>query len=135
MFLIWSNSQFSSTLTHVHLRKAKLLFFYVRYPSSSVLKSYFPDINFNKSNTAQLVKWFSNFREFYYMQMEKFAKQALAEGLISANEIKVTPESEIYKQLNQHYNRNNFITVINSVWFIILMSILIYFSHLNRCRA
>lgn len=52
----------SSTLTHVHLRKAKLMFFYTRYPSSSVLKSYFPDINFNKSNTAQLVKWFSNFR-------------------------------------------------------------------------
>jgi hypothetical protein len=45
------------------------------------------------------------------MQMEKFAKQAIAEGLTNASEIKVTPESEIYKQLNQHYNRNNFITV------------------------
>uniref|UniRef100_A0A915EHY9 Prospero domain-containing protein n=1 Tax=Ditylenchus dipsaci TaxID=166011 RepID=A0A915EHY9_9BILA len=58
------------TLTHVHLRKAKLMFFYTRYPSSAVLKSYFPDIHFNKNNTAQLVKWFSNFREFFYMQME-----------------------------------------------------------------
>ena len=52
----------SSTLTPMHLRKAKLMFFYVRYPSSAVLKMFFPDIKFNKNNTAQLVKWFSNFR-------------------------------------------------------------------------
>uniref|UniRef100_A0A182YF42 Uncharacterized protein n=1 Tax=Anopheles stephensi TaxID=30069 RepID=A0A182YF42_ANOST len=51
----------SSTLTPMHLRKAKLMFFWVRYPSSAVLKMYFPDIKFNKNNTAQLVKWFSNF--------------------------------------------------------------------------
>lgn len=50
------------TLSPVHLRKAKLMFFYVRYPSSNVLKTYFRDIKFNKNNTAQLVKWFSNFR-------------------------------------------------------------------------
>lgn len=101
----------SSTLTHVHLRKAKLMFFYTRYPSSAVLKSYFPDIQFNKSNTAQLVKWFSNFREFYYMQMEKFAKQALAEGLTEPEQLHVSTESEIFKTLNQHYNRNSFIPV------------------------
>lgn len=53
---------YSSTLTPMHLRKAKLMFFWVRYPSSAVLKMYFPDIKFNKNNTAQLVKWFSNFR-------------------------------------------------------------------------
>lgn len=52
----------SATLTPMHLRKAKLMFFWVRYPSSAVLKMYFPDIRFNKNNTAQLVKWFSNFR-------------------------------------------------------------------------
>jgi hypothetical protein len=56
------NEPFSSTLTPMHLRKAKLMFFWVRYPSSAVLKMYFPDIKFNKNNTAQLVKWFSNFR-------------------------------------------------------------------------
>ena len=49
-------------LTPIHLRKAKLMFFYTRYPQSSVLKAYFPDVLFNKSITAQLVKWFSNFR-------------------------------------------------------------------------
>ena len=52
----------NSTLTPMHLRKAKLMFFWVRYPPSAILKMYFPDIKFNKNNTAQLVKWFSNFR-------------------------------------------------------------------------
>uniref|UniRef100_A0A1I7RZL3 Prospero domain-containing protein n=2 Tax=Bursaphelenchus xylophilus TaxID=6326 RepID=A0A1I7RZL3_BURXY len=99
----------STTLTHIHLRKAKLMFFYTRYPPSSVLKNYFPDIQFHKNNTAQLVKWFSNFREFYYMNMEKFAKQYLAEGITEPEQIKVTTESELFKILNVHYNKNNFI--------------------------
>jgi len=43
------------------------------------------------------------------MQMEKFAKQALAEGIRNKDEIFVAIDSEIYKQLNQHYNRNNII--------------------------
>jgi len=53
---------YMTVLTSLHLRKAKLMFFYTRYPSSSVLKVYFPDVRFNKLITAQLVKWFSNFR-------------------------------------------------------------------------
>uniref|UniRef100_A0A7I4YCJ8 Prospero domain-containing protein n=1 Tax=Haemonchus contortus TaxID=6289 RepID=A0A7I4YCJ8_HAECO len=61
---VYDNGQ-SSTLTPVHLRKAKLMFFYTRYPNSTLLKSYFPDVRFNKNNTAQLVKWFSNFRFVY----------------------------------------------------------------------
>ncbi|CAK5060267.1 unnamed protein product [Meloidogyne enterolobii] len=68
-------------LTHVHLRKAKLIFFYQRYPNFSVLEGYFQDVQFNEHNTAQLLNWFSNFREFYYMKMEKFAKQAIYEGI------------------------------------------------------
>uniref|UniRef100_A0A183BPK8 Prospero domain-containing protein n=1 Tax=Globodera pallida TaxID=36090 RepID=A0A183BPK8_GLOPA len=44
-----------TTLTHMHLRKAKLMFFYQRYPSSSLLKSYFPDVHFTKHNTAQVL--------------------------------------------------------------------------------
>lgn len=46
------------------------------------------------------------------MQMEKYAKQAIAEGIRNKDDIVVTTESEIYKQLNQHYNRNNIIQVI-----------------------
>lgn len=101
----------SSTLTPMHLRKAKLMFFWVRYPSSAVLKMYFPDIKFNKNNTAQLVKWFSNFREFYYIQMEKYARQSVSEGMKNVDDIHVSNDSEIYRVLNLHYNRNNHIEV------------------------
>merc|ERR1711981_983534 len=101
----------SSTLTPMHLRKAKLMFFWVRYPSSAILKMYFPDIKFNKNNTAQLVKWFSNFREFYYIQMEKYARQALSEGIKNPDDLRIALDSELYRVLNLHYNRNNHIEV------------------------
>ena len=52
----------SAQLSSMHLRKAKLMFFYTRYPSSALLKAFFPDVRFDKKTTAQLVKWFSNFR-------------------------------------------------------------------------
>ncbi|CAH8594072.1 unnamed protein product [Dicrocoelium dendriticum] len=97
----------TSTLTPVHLRKAKLMFFYTRYPNSTLIKLYFPDVKFYKNNTAQLVKWFSNFREFYYIQMEKFARVAISEGVRTPDEIHVTTESELYRALNLHYNRNH----------------------------
>nr|XP_018915224.1 PREDICTED: homeobox protein prospero isoform X2 [Bemisia tabaci]XP_018915231.1 PREDICTED: homeobox protein prospero isoform X2 [Bemisia tabaci] len=104
-------NHYSATLTPMHLRKAKLMFFWVRYPSSAVLKMYFPDIKFNKNNTAQLVKWFSNFREFYYIQMEKYARQAVSEGVKNADDLHVSGDCEIYRVLNLHYNRNNHIEV------------------------
>jgi len=103
----------SSTLTPMHLRKAKLMFFWTRYPSSAILKMYFPDIKFNKNNTAQLVKWFSNFREFFYIQMEKYARQALQEGVKDEQELLVNEDHELYRVLNVHYNRNNHIEVPN----------------------
>uniref|UniRef100_A0A0X3PAF8 Homeobox protein prospero n=1 Tax=Schistocephalus solidus TaxID=70667 RepID=A0A0X3PAF8_SCHSO len=49
-------------LNGIYLRKAKLMFLYARYPTSFNLKSYFPEVSFTRYNTAQLVKWFSNFR-------------------------------------------------------------------------
>ncbi|ESO85421.1 hypothetical protein LOTGIDRAFT_183824 [Lottia gigantea] len=101
-------------LSPMHLRKAKLMFFYVRYPSSSILKVYFPDIKFNKNNTAQLVKWFSNFREFFYIQMEKYARQALAEGCKHPEELHVSTDSELFRVLTLHYNRNNQLEVPDS---------------------
>uniref|UniRef100_A0A1B6CSD8 Homeobox protein prospero n=1 Tax=Clastoptera arizonana TaxID=38151 RepID=A0A1B6CSD8_9HEMI len=109
----------SSTLTPMHLRKAKLMFFWVRYPSSAVLKMYFPDIKFNKNNTAQLVKWFSNFREFYYIQMEKYARQAVSEGVKNAEDLHVSGDCEIYRVLNLHYNRNNHIEVPSNFRFVV----------------
>ena len=43
--------------------------------------------------------------------MEKYARTALAEGVKSSEEIRVTTESELYRVLNLHYNRNNHIEV------------------------
>ena len=51
------------------------------------------------------------FREFYYIQMEKYARQALAEGVKNAEDLVVTSDSELYRILNLHYNRNNQIEV------------------------
>ncbi|XP_041669017.1 prospero homeobox protein 2 [Cheilinus undulatus] len=94
-------------LTPSHLKKAKLMFFYTRYPSSNVLKTYFPDVKFNRCITSQLIKWFSNFREFYYIQMEKFARQAIVDGISDVKDITVSRDSELFRALNMHYNKAN----------------------------
>lgn len=45
--------------------------------------------------------------------MEKYARQALSEGLKTAEDLHVAGDSELYRVLNLHYNRNNHIEVIN----------------------
>ncbi|XP_019909694.2 prospero homeobox protein 2 [Esox lucius] len=94
-------------LTPNHLKKAKLMFFYTRYPSSNVLKTFFPDVKFNRCITSQLIKWFSNFREFYYIQMEKFARQAIVDGVNNVKDMSVSRDSELFRALNMHYNKAN----------------------------
>ncbi|CAG5928084.1 unnamed protein product [Menidia menidia] len=96
-----------------HLKKAKLMFFYTRYPSSLVLRMCFQDVQFTRCITSQLIKWFSNFREFYYIQMEKFARSAVLGGSpvlgVSADrpDLSVGRESELFRALNLHYNKAN----------------------------
>lgn len=51
------------------------------------------------------------FREFYYIQMEKYARQAVGEGVKVVEDIHIGLDSEIYRVLNLHYNRNNHIEV------------------------
>ncbi|XP_027895296.1 prospero homeobox protein 1-like [Xiphophorus couchianus] len=94
-------------LTTNHLKKAKLMFFYTRYPSSVVLRMCFHDVQFTRCITSQLIKWFSNFREFYYIQMEKFARSALLEGAADVRNLTVSRESELFRALNMHYNKAN----------------------------
>ncbi|XP_031177940.1 prospero homeobox protein 1-like [Sander lucioperca] len=94
-------------LTTHHLKKAKLMFFYTRYPSSLILKMCFHDVQFTRCITSQLIKWFSNFREFYYIQMEKFARNALLEGVADVRGLTVGRESDLFKALNMHYNKAN----------------------------
>ncbi|KAM3857379.1 prospero homeobox 3 [Diretmus argenteus] len=102
-------------LSPCHLKKAKLMFFYARYPSSNTLKTYFPDVKFNRCVTSQLIKWFSNFREFFYIQMERFARQAVREALTRDaapllgrdNQLRMGRDTELYRILNMHYNKSN----------------------------
>lgn len=42
---------------------------------------FFSTVQFNRCVTSQMIKWFSNFREFFYIQMERFARQAVREAL------------------------------------------------------
>ncbi|NXT29043.1 PROX2 protein, partial [Syrrhaptes paradoxus] len=99
--------QMQEALTPGHLKKAKLMFFFTRYPSSTLLKTYFLDVQFSRCITSQLIKWFSNFREFYYIQVEKFARQALLEGVTDAGALRVSRDSELFRTLNMHYNKGN----------------------------
>ena len=50
-------------------------------------------------------------REFYYIQMEKYARQALSEGIKNPDDLRIALDSELYRVLNLHYNRNNHIEV------------------------
>ena len=50
-------------------------------------------------------------REFFYIQMEKYARQALSEGVKSDQDLHIHEDSELYRVLNVHYNRNNHIEV------------------------
>ncbi|NXI49084.1 PROX2 protein, partial [Chloroceryle aenea] len=92
--------QMQEALTPGHLKKAKLMFFFTRYPSSTLLKTYFLDVQRTRCITSQLIKWFSNFREFYYIQVEKFARQALLEGVVDPGTLRVSRDSELFRALN-----------------------------------
>uniref|UniRef100_A0A673VKK7 Prospero homeobox 3 n=1 Tax=Salmo trutta TaxID=8032 RepID=A0A673VKK7_SALTR len=111
-FLFWKGER-ERGLSPCHLKKAKLMFFYARYPSSNTLKTYFPDVKFNRCVTSQLIKWFSNFREFFYIQMERFARQAARDGApCLGRDSRETPlrlgrDTELYRILNMHYNKSN----------------------------
>uniref|UniRef100_A0A8C7RHC2 Prospero domain-containing protein n=1 Tax=Oncorhynchus mykiss TaxID=8022 RepID=A0A8C7RHC2_ONCMY len=112
-FFFWRRSENKCGLTPCHLKKAKLMFFYARYPSSNTLKTYFPDVKFNRCVTSQLIKWFSNFREFFYIQMERFARQAARDGAPCLGRegreppLRLGRDTELYRILNMHYNKSN----------------------------
>lgn len=43
--------------------------------------------------------------------MEKYARQAVSEGVKNSDDLHVSGDCEIYRVLNLHYNRNNHIEV------------------------
>ncbi|KAM3179555.1 hypothetical protein ACTXT7_000290 [Hymenolepis weldensis] len=61
-----------------HLRKAKLMFLYTRYPNSAYLKFFFP---------------------------ERYVRTLIAEGVQSSECIRITPKHALYRTLIGHYNR------------------------------
>lgn len=63
-----------------------------------------------------MIKWFSNFREFYYIQMEKFARQAISEGVTNPKMLVVLRDSELFRALNMHYNKGNDFEVRPGTW-------------------
>ncbi|EMP25814.1 Prospero homeobox protein 1 [Chelonia mydas] len=126
----------SEGLTPGHLKKAKLMFFYTRYPSSGTLKTYFSDVKFNRCITSQLIKWFSNFREFFYIQMEKFSRQALSDGVLSVEMLTVTRDSELARVLNQHYNKANDYEIPSKFLEVSQITLREFFSAISRgCDA
>jgi len=50
-------------------------------------------------------------REFFYIQMEKYSRQALAEGVKNVSDLVVSTDCELFRVLVLHYNRNNQIEV------------------------
>ena len=48
--------------------------------------------------------------------MEKYSRQLLSEGVVNADDIHVSVDSELFRALNLHYNRNNHIEV-NKLFF------------------
>lgn len=49
--------------------------------------------------------------EFFYIQIEKYARQYLAEGVRKIEDLIITTDSDLYRVLNLHYNRSNQIEV------------------------
>ncbi|KAG1925896.1 prospero homeobox protein 1-like [Pimephales promelas] len=129
-----SESTIQEGLSPSHLKKAKLMFFYSRYPSSSMLKMYFSDVKFNRCITSQLIKWFSNFREFYYIQIEKFARQAINDDVVAADDIRVSCDSSLYKVLNMHYNKNNDFEVPERFLEVTQIALREFFNAIVACR-
>lgn len=52
--------------------------------------------------------------------MEKYARQAVSEGIKAVEDLQVGGDSEIYRVLNLHYNRNNHIEVRITIYLQIL---------------
>uniref|UniRef100_A0A670IHL6 Prospero homeobox 2 n=1 Tax=Podarcis muralis TaxID=64176 RepID=A0A670IHL6_PODMU len=98
-----------SFLYHQHLASAFPLgcFFLSSGKFTSLPVHITSNYNFTRCITSQLIKWFSNFREFYYIQMEKFARQAVLEDVTDPSDLIVTRDSELFRILNVHYNKGN----------------------------
>ncbi|PSN43307.1 Homeobox protein prospero [Blattella germanica] len=60
--------------------------------------------------------------------MEKYARQAVSEGIKNAEDLHVGADSEIYRVLNLHYNRNNHIEVPANFRFVVEQTLREFFK-------
>lgn len=63
--------------------------------------------------------------------MEKYARQAVSEGVKNADDLRVGGDSEIYRVLNLHYNRNNHIEVNWRSWRYAIHQSILNFTYLS----
>ena len=61
--------------------------------------------------------------------MEKYARQALAEGAKSPEDLVITTDSELYRVLNLHYNRNNQLEVPEGFRITVQVRLDLFLSH------
>lgn len=66
--------------------------------------------------------------------MEKFARQHLAEGIRSAEDISVDVDSEIFRALNSHYNRNNQLEIPASFCYVIQATLREFFKAIQESK-
>ncbi|KAK1132535.1 hypothetical protein K0M31_013918 [Melipona bicolor] len=60
--------------------------------------------------------------------MEKYARQAVSEGVKNVDDLRVGGDSEIYRVLNLHYNRNNHIEVPSNFRFVVEQTLKEFFK-------
>lgn len=104
-------------------RKREFYFYFYFYLTSSFISALpvrmsllcvgnlYPQSSKPQLTHVSMSHFFYPCREFYYIQMEKYARQAVSEGITRAEDIEVTMDSELLRVLNLHYNRNNHIEV------------------------
>jgi len=95
---------FSATLSILRSTVLCVVFCYIYLVITLVL---FFSFNAIISAELKMVTWVGVIREFFYIQMEKYARQALSEGMKNVSEMVVSKDDELYRVLVLHYNRNN----------------------------
>ncbi|XP_061668872.1 prospero homeobox protein 2-like [Syngnathoides biaculeatus] len=86
---------------------------------------------FTRCIASQLIKWFSNFREFYYIQIEKFARHAVA---AHPGALSVGRESQLFRALNVHYNKSGDFQVPNGFLQVAEMTLRQFYAAISTGR-
>lgn len=120
----------STQLDALHVKKAKLMFFWSRYPDSTMLKSYFPDIE----DDVFLLHQFARFRNFFYILLERYAWQAINDGVTNEDDLRVSRKSDIYKVFKEEFDPSNCVDVPEQFLAVAEFTVREYFRHIQSGR-